>query len=284
MYLFVLNLITDAPEGADTAGPDDGAAGASASDESQVQRLVALARDGDARAARRLYQRFAGRLYRTVLPLAGSAADAEDVVQDAFVSALGSLHRYEQRPGTRFVAWLATIALNTARKQSRRTQRWRPLAPPRLDALQEERAARGGGDRPGATAPHHASAPHQDALAEGLDRKRATAALLEALAELPERERRIVVLRYGAELSATEIAPLVDARPAAVRKICQRQRERLLQRLTRAGLAPPGSGPRGPLRSPPEAGDSDEAGAPGASVSPGAPGAPGTPGSPEEVI
>ncbi len=208
MYLLVLNLITDLPEGSPGNEPD----------EEQVQRWVALAREGDSLAARRLYQMYAGRLFRVVRPLSSSDADAEDAVQDAFVSALGHLDRYQRRPGTRFVAWLVTIALNTARKQARRTQRWRPLSPDRVASLQEGDGADGAAS---------------DGLVDALDRRRLGEALLQALAELPERERRIVVLRYGGELNASEVGALVGEQPATVRKICQRQRERLLERLTR---------------------------------------------------
>ena len=216
MYLFAINLITGLPD-----------ASAAAPDEELVQRLVGLAREGDSLAARRLYRMYVGRLYRAVRPLAGTEADAEDVVQDTFVAALGSLGRYQRRPDKRFVSWLVTIALNTARTQARRTQRWRPLAPARLAALQESDAAVAA-----ATASGEAAA-QADTMAEQLDRQRLGGALLEALEELPERDRRIVVLRYGAELNASEIASLVGEEPATVRKICQRQRDRLLQRLQR---------------------------------------------------
>ena len=221
MYLLVLNLITDLPEG--TPG------GAGGPDEEQVQRWVDLARQGDSLAARRLYRMYVGRLFRVVRPLSSSDADAEDAVQDAFVAALGHLDRYQRRPGTRFVAWLVTIALNTARKQARRTQRWRPLSPERVASLQEGDGVDGAGAG--------------DGLADALDRRRLGEALLRALSGLPERERRIVVLRYGGELNATEVGALVGEQPATVRKICQRQRERLLERLTREPGAPPASRP-----------------------------------------
>ncbi len=56
-------------------------------------------------------------------------------------------------------------------------------------------------------------------------------ALLKALAELPERDRKIVCLRYGAELSAEEVEEVTHVSAANVRKICERQRKALLERL-----------------------------------------------------
>ncbi len=199
MYLLLLNLIDD-------PAPDSG-------DEELVQRLVALARDDDEVAARRLYRMFVARVYRAVRPLTVSDADAEDVVQDTFVKALGNLHRYRRQSGKRFVAWLMTIALNTARKQARRTQRWRPL--------------------PAETDTTGATDGDPDPLGVALDRQRLATTLLQALSELPERERQIVLLRYGAELNATEVGQLCGESPATVRKICQRQRKKLLGVVTR---------------------------------------------------
>lgn len=200
MYLLLLNLM-DGPV-------------AQATDEEQVQRMVTLARQGDEIAARRLYRMFVARVYRAVRPLAFSNADAEDVVQDTFVKALGSLHRYRRQSGKRFLAWLMTIALNTARNQARRSQRWRPLPADQLSA---------------ATSPDPPTDP--DPLGADLDRHRLMEQLLQALADLPERERQIVLLRYGAELTATEVGQICGEAPATVRKICQRQREKLLQRV-----------------------------------------------------
>ncbi len=203
MYVVVLNLITgslkDAP------------------DEELVQRLVAAAREGDTLAAHRLCRMFIQRVYRAVRPLTHSYADAEDVVQDTFVQALGNLGRYHRRPSKRFVAWLMTIALNTARKQARRNRRWTPLTPAQAAALKET-----------------AGTENADSLAENLDRQRLGTALLKALDELSDRDRKIILLRYGSELNSSEIGRIVGEQPASVRKVCQRQRGLLLRRLARA--------------------------------------------------
>jgi RNA polymerase sigma factor (sigma-70 family) len=55
--------------------------------------------------------------------------------------------------------------------------------------------------------------------------------LLRALAELTPREREIVSLRYGAELDAAEIASRLKLEPANVRKILERVRARLGERI-----------------------------------------------------
>jgi RNA polymerase sigma factor (sigma-70 family) len=109
-----------------------------------------------------------------------------------------------------------TIAVNTARRRFRRRR-------PELTVT---------GELP--------EAPDDEAdPADGLDRTRQKRALLIALAELSERERVIVNLRYGAELNASEIGVAVGVEPAAIRKALERARTRLGARIA-ALLAPAG--------------------------------------------
>jgi RNA polymerase sigma factor (sigma-70 family) len=52
--------------------------------------------------------------------------------------------------------------------------------------------------------------------------------LLSALESLSDRDREIVCLRYGAQLEAVEVAELCNTSAANVRKVCERQRQRLV--------------------------------------------------------
>ena len=177
-------------------------------EEDAVQRLVDQARAGDRVARQRLYRQHVQRVFRTVRSMLRSDAEAEDVTQDAMLTALTSLDRYSPRSGTRFVAWLTTIAVNTTRRRFRRRR-------PELTAT---------GELP------EIADPDSD-LGDDIDLARQRAALLQALAELEPREREIVSLRYGSDLNATEIAARVGMEPANVRKILERARVRLGERI-----------------------------------------------------
>ena len=148
--------------------------------EDAILRLVEQARAGDAGARQALYAQHVDRVFRTVRGMLRCDADAEDVTQDAMLAVLTSLHKYTPRPDARFAAWVTTIAVNTARRRFRRRR-------PELTAT---------GELP--DTPDDGADP-----ADVLDRARRRRALLIALEELPERERTIVSLRYGAELNAT---------------------------------------------------------------------------------
>lgn len=177
-------------------------------DEEAIARLVEHARTGDAGARHALYAQYVERVYRTVRGMLRSDADAEDVTQDAMLAVLTSLHTYTARSGVRFAAWVTTIAVNTARRRFRRRR-------PELTATGELPETAVDGTDP----------------AGDLDRARLRRALLVALAELPERERTIVSLRYGADLNASEIGSAIGAEPATVRKILERARMRLGERI-----------------------------------------------------
>ena len=184
--------------------------------EDAISELVEQARAGDAGARRRLYTQFVDRVFRTVRGMLRSDADAEDVTQDALLTVLTSLHRYAPRADARFAAWVMTIAVNTVRRRFRRHR-------PELTAT---------GELPETA--DEAVDPEVE-----VDRARQRRALLIALNELPERERAIVSLRYGAELNASEIAAIVGIEPATIRKILERARTRLGARVE-ALLSPDG--------------------------------------------
>jgi RNA polymerase sigma-70 factor (ECF subfamily) len=177
--------------------------------EDAIARLVERARTGDTDARRTLYEQHVDRVFRAVRGMLRSEADAEDVTQDAMLTVLTSLNKYTPRADARFAAWVTTIAVNTARRRFRRRR-------PELTAT---------GDLP--EIPDDGEDP-----ADRLDRARRRRALLVALAELPERERVVVSLRYGAELNASEIGVIVGIEPATVRKTLERMRARLGERIT----------------------------------------------------
>lgn len=170
--------------------------------------LVEQARAGDRAAGQCLYRQHVDRVFRTVRGILRSDMDAEEVTQDAMLAMLISLGRYTPRPGTRFIAWVMTIAVNTARRRFRR-QRPEPTDPGDL-----------------ARVPDDATDLECD-----IDREKKRTALLKALAELGDREREIVSLRYGSELDAADIARILALEPTNVRKILERTRARLGARI-----------------------------------------------------
>lgn len=122
----------------------------------------------------------------------GNEAKAEDIVQEAFISAWKSLPGF--RGDARFRNWLCRIALNRARSLLRwdRLRRWISLDEPtgeRGETLQDRLQ-----DSSPEVNPEH-----------GRLRKEQSQALRSAVAEMPLQQRTAVLLRSGG-LEVSEVA------------------------------------------------------------------------------
>jgi RNA polymerase sigma-70 factor (ECF subfamily) len=156
------------------------------------QWLEALAR-GDARAFDRIFQAFAGPLYRRVLlPRLGDPAAAEDALAETFRRALERLPRFEDR-GKGLWPYLATIAANLAHDVHReRARRSRALAS--FESLLAP--LEGGGPLPG----------------DGPDQAKVREAVTGVLGALNPRYRQAIELRFFAEHSREECARLLEVK------------------------------------------------------------------------
>jgi RNA polymerase sigma factor (sigma-70 family) len=184
--------------------------------ECEVQRLVDAARLGNSDASQQIYERYVGRIYRTIRTLCPTDAEAEEVTQDVFVHALTHLHYYEARPQKGFAAWLMTVALNRARRARAYLRRWEPRPTDALQAIADEEVS--------------AADPAEAIL------RRLT--LLRILESIPVRDREVLALYYGAELTAQEVGRITRLQPTNVRKIVQRRRQELQQWINGEGGTP----------------------------------------------
>jgi len=153
-------------------------------------------------------------LYGTAYRLTGSAADAEDLVQDTLLRALRSFDHYQ--PGTNIRAWLYTILYRTRTDHLRRRGRRLDCAPLPEDV--------------------RSPAPSQEALVQG------RRDLERALATLPEAFRTAVVLRDVEELSYDEIARALEIPIGTVMSRIHRGRALLRQALRGATATAPAAG------------------------------------------
>lgn len=174
------------------------------------QQLIEAARCGDREAYAALVSQHQQIAFRIAYLICGSAADAEDVAQDAFVKAWLALHRF--RTGSPFRPWLIRIVINEARNNRRTDGRRAGLA------LQL------------ATMPHE-DAPEVDTVALG-DEQRIR--LLAAVAALREPDQLIIAARYFLELSESETAGALALPRGTVKSRLSRALGRLRQHLGEA--------------------------------------------------
>lgn len=155
----------------------------------------------------------AGALYGTALRLTHNERDAEDLVQDALLSAYKSFEQFQ--PGTQCKAWLFKILTNAFINKYRR----RVLETNVAQAMQRE----------GETGVMSADAKRSARDAEEtLSYSLLGSAIQRALSELPEEFRLAVVLCDVEEFSYREIADIMDCPVGTVMSRLHRGR-RLLQ-------------------------------------------------------
>ncbi|RED97443.1 RNA polymerase sigma factor [Marinoscillum furvescens] len=78
--------------------------------------------EGDEVAQFELYRLYSKAMYNTALRICGASSDAEDVLQEAFVSAFDRLHTYRREAA--FGAWLKRIVINKALNHLRTQQKY----------------------------------------------------------------------------------------------------------------------------------------------------------------
>ncbi len=174
----------------------------------QEESLVERARRGDVSAYEELVHTYQGIAFRTAYLIAGTAADAEDAAQEAFVKAYRALGRF--RAGAAFRPWLLQIVANEARNRRRSAGRRAALA---LRAAAEESS---GG-----------AAPSPEAALVASERRRE---LLAALERLREEERLVLACRFFLDLSEEETAAALGVRRGTVKS----RQSRALARLREA--------------------------------------------------
>jgi RNA polymerase sigma-70 factor (ECF subfamily) len=171
--------------------------------------LVARAKHGDTRAYGALVEEHQTIAFRTAYLLTGSAADAEDAVQEAFVKAYRALGRFRQ--GAPFRPWLLSIVANEARNRRRSAGRRERLA---LRAAEDPLS---GGAVPSPEA----------ALLDAEQRGE----LLAAVNDLREDDRLAIACRYFLGLSEEETAEALGWRRGTVKSRTSRALERLRGRM-----------------------------------------------------
>jgi RNA polymerase sigma-70 factor (ECF subfamily) len=181
-------------------------------------------RAGDATALEPLMERFASRVYRVAHGVTGNAPDAEEVVQDVFLTLFRKAGSFEGRAG--LGTWLYRITVNAALNK-RRGKRARVEEP--LEDHLPKYAADGHrwGDRSFLLA-DWSQMPDEVLLSEegrGLVRA--------AVSRLPAHYRIVLVLRDVEDLSSDEVAEIVGETVASVKSRLHRARMALREQLTR---------------------------------------------------
>lgn len=162
-------------------------------DAAQLAEVIARARRRDPAAFESLVDLYGARLYGYFFRFTGSRHEAEDLLQETFVRMVRMIAQYEHNG--RFDGWIFCIATNLVRDRVRRAKSAKAagLYPTQAAEDEHELLANRSDDSIGESS-------------DGMERAEQIDRMQKAIAQLPEPEREVILLRHFSQLSFREIA------------------------------------------------------------------------------
>lgn len=187
--------------------------------------LVARLQAGDEAAFVELVDRYHSSLLRLATSFVPSRAVAEEVVQEAWLAVVRGIERFEGRSSLK--TWLVRIVVNRARTTGVRERRTTPadLASDEPSVPRDRFAANGQWSDPPAAWAEEAE--------DRLTAKELVQRIAAFLPEVPEAQRRVVMLRDFEGLAPAEVCDLLGISEANQRVLLHRGRSRIRGMLER---------------------------------------------------
>lgn len=185
--------------------------------------LIALALEGNQAAIRAIVRRHNSRLHRVARSVVREQAEAEDVVQEAYLRAFSHLASF--RGASSLSTWLTRITLNEAMGRVRRRSPAMVAVREDLDVVRDEDAV--------ALLPFGRPPPTPEAM---LEERQLRDLLDKAVHDLPEPFRCVFVLRNVEDLSIDDIARRLSLKPQTVKTRLHRARRLLKDALSSGGV------------------------------------------------
>ncbi len=183
----------------------------------QERELVRDAQQGDVHAFEELVERYHGKIYGLTYNMTSNREDAEDLTQEVFVKAFEALPRFKGKSS--FYTWLYRIAVNKTINYRKKRNRKRALSLDQFDQdiktdeVYHELTAKG--------------SPLRNISLTELQEK-----LNEALQNLSEKHRTVVVMHDMQGIPHEEIAKVVGASVGTVRSRLFYARRQMQSELT----------------------------------------------------
>jgi RNA polymerase sigma-70 factor (ECF subfamily) len=168
---------------------------------------------GDERAFEQLIERHQSAVVGTVAKMLGNSSDAEDIAQQVFIRLWKSAPRY--KPKAKFTTFLFTITRNLVFNESRRLSRTKQYS---MNEREDD---------------FHLQTPDSQTAApdEDIQHRELQAAVDQAIAELPEKQRLAVILRRYENMPYEEIGSILKLSVSAVKSQLFRARHTLRESL-----------------------------------------------------
>lgn len=186
---------------------------------SELERtLLRRLRDRDERAFRELVEAHRDRVFNITYRMLGNRAEAEDVAQEVFISVFKTIETFREE--ARFSTWLYRVTVNHCKNRIKYLARRHDRDRDELDESSQETNGAAG-------PPRHAQ---PDRALEGAQLE---VLLQDAIAQLDDDQRIVVVLRDVEDLSIEEICEITGLPDGTVKSRLHRARLVLRKRLQR---------------------------------------------------
>jgi RNA polymerase sigma-70 factor (ECF subfamily) len=183
---------------------------ASSTSQSYETKLVEKLRSGDNTAVEEFYNIYRSRLYSLVLEQVGrDQAVAEDLVQEVFLAALGSLNKF--RGDSQLYTWLRSIAFHKINDFYRRQAR-EPKAEKSFPDFNAMKQLEQTGD-------------NEPSTLTVLESEEIRQSVHQALAGLPQDYQEVLVLKYLKDMPVLAISQVMGRSPKSVEGLLARARK-----------------------------------------------------------
>jgi RNA polymerase sigma-70 factor, ECF subfamily len=188
---------------------------------SELERsLLRRLRDRDERAFRDLLELHKDRVFNISFRMLGNRAEAEDVAQEVFIAVFKTIDQFREE--SKFSTWLYRVAVNHCKNRIKYLARRHDRDRDELDETSQQANGAGVGT------PVRAAQP--DRALEGAQMERL---LQEAIGNLDDDHRIVVVLRDIEDLSIEEICDITGLPDGTVKSRLHRARLALRKKLQR---------------------------------------------------
>jgi len=182
------------------------------------KHLIRRLKRRDEAAFNEIVKRYQLKVYNLVLRMIGNPAEAEDLAQEVFITVFRAIDRF--RGESKFSTWLYRVTVNHCKNRLKYLGRRGHHRTQSIDDMHEQDFG----------APLKRSVDHPDQILMGYELERA---IKQAIGELNEEHRVLIILRDIESLTYQEIAGIVDLPVGTVKSRLHRARLALKKRMDR---------------------------------------------------
>ena len=171
-------------------------------DDQQLEQIIYQVKRGDLQQFNRIIECYQKPLYHYIYCIVNCTQDAEDIVQDTFLMAIGKIHQYKS--DTKFSAWMYRIARNISYNYIKKRKRTLLLDCTDITTMLDNR---------------NATLIFENDLQHRMN---------EVFQRMTFKEKNILVLRIYEEKSYEEIAYIMKSSQSTCRKKYERARKKFI--------------------------------------------------------